>query len=114
MLLTGQLGVRIVIYQGRVVVAKQMASRTARLGEACKPHVGDILVAVNEKIVPPGSPLERVMGALRGYLQKPEPVLFWFVEDSEFKEHWEKIAPLEARRRRPPPQPSATIDLIED
>jgi hypothetical protein len=84
-----QLGVEVGNYKEKLVVSRKLPYRVQRLGEGCKPDVGDILVAVGEKVVPPVTNLDHVLAALRDVLRSGEPAEMWFAEDPEFKKHYE-------------------------
>lgn len=110
-----QLGVEVGAYRDRLLVSR-MLSRTNRLGEDCKPQVGDILVAVNRQVMPPVQSLEPVLKYLKRLLQHPAPVLLWFVEDADFKEFYKRVNPPKKRQReRPPPKPTdEVVELLDD
>lgn len=108
------LGVEVAAYKDRVIVSRRLHSRKSRLGEDCKPHVGDILVAVNRQVIPAVIQLEPVLRYLKTLLNGPSPIQLWFVEDSDFSVFYHRVSPPK-KRPRPPPQPTEkVVDLIDD
>lgn len=82
------LGVEVGNYKGRLVVSRKRSHRIQSAGKDCKPDVGDILVAVDNQVIPHVTNLDHILTALRRALQQGKPAQMWFAEDPEFKEHY--------------------------
>ena len=108
------LGLEIAVFRDRVVVAGKTKEKTNRLGEDCKPDIGDVLVAVGAQVVPAVQRLEGILNYLQNVLQNPPSVLY-FAEDPEFQEFyrsWQaEKAEMKKKRPRQVSQPGEVIEL---
>lgn len=111
-----QLGVEVGLYKDRLVVSKRTKSRLARLGENCKPHVGDVLVAIDTTILPPVQNLDPALKFLKKMLTRPQPATLWFVEDADFQEFYKKVSPpKKPQREKVKPKPTdEVVELLDD
>ncbi|CAB9508561.1 regulator of chromatin subfamily A-like protein 1 [Seminavis robusta] len=116
MLLNGStLGVEIAIYQRRIVVSRKLKSRVRRLGEDCKPDVGDVLVAVDTAVMPYVSNLDTTLKYIKGVLDRPKPSLLYFAEDAQFKQHYISVHPPQRKKSKPQPAPvDQVVELLDD
>ncbi len=76
-------GIELAIFKRRPVVVSRSQDRVHLLGEASKPSVGDVLVAVNARRVHRIEHLHYVTGLLKGLIERG-PVELTFIEDPEF------------------------------
>lgn len=82
---SGNYGIVIQPFQGRMVVKSKSARRIQEFGEHSKPNVGDVLVAVNGHHFPPGSEYMKVLMMLKSAMMSQEPAELIFEEDLAFQ-----------------------------
>jgi hypothetical protein len=109
------LGVEIGCFKDRLIVSRKTGPRVKRLGEDCKPEVGDILIGVENRLIPPVLSLDAILAPLRQILQRPKPCQFWFADDPEIKQFYRsqtKIGAQPKRREKRPREEGAGDDVI--
>lgn len=82
---SGNYGIVIQPFQGRMVVKSKSARRNQEFGKHSKPDVGDVLVAVNGHHFPPGSEYMKVLMMLKSAMMSQEPAELTFEEDLAFQ-----------------------------
>jgi SWI/SNF-related matrix-associated actin-dependent regulator 1 of chromatin subfamily A len=82
---SGNYGIVIQPFQGRMVVKSKSARRIQEFGKHSKPNVGDVLVAVNGHHFPPGSEYMNVLRMLKSAMMSQEPAELTFEEDLAFQ-----------------------------
>ena len=82
---SGNYGIVIQPFQGRMVVKSKSPRRIQEFGEHSKPSVGDVLVAVNGHHFPPGSEYMKVLMLLKSAMMSQEPAELIFEEDLAFQ-----------------------------
>ena len=83
-------GLMFSLVAGRLVVSGQNESRVREFGASAKPHVGDVLVAVNRRILPIVRELSQATGLLKSAMTQGTTELV-FAEDSEIRSHVKEI-----------------------
>lgn len=82
---SGNYGIVIQPFQGRMVVKSKSPRRIQEFGEHSKPCVGDVLVAVNGHHFPPGSEYMKVLMMLKSAMMSQESAELVFEEDLAFQ-----------------------------
>jgi len=82
-------GLVLVPHRGRVVVHQRTSKRINDLGRNIKPHVGDILVSIDNFPIHTSTPFVNVLNLMKKKLMKP-PVELMFAEDKGFAEYYKK------------------------
>jgi hypothetical protein len=109
------LGVEVCICSGRIVVSNKLPARRRRLGDDCKPDVGDVLVAVDNQVMPQVEKLDRALQYLKAVLGRPQPAVLFFAEDDDFKQFYtNNFGEGKKKLKTSTPQDDQVVDLILD
>jgi hypothetical protein len=109
------LGVEVSICKGRIVVAKKLPARMRRLGDDCKPDVGDVLVAVDNQVMPMVYKLDATLNYLKAVLSRPQPMVMFFAEHDDFKQFYiKKYGQVKKKPEMLTPRDDQVVDLLLD
>jgi hypothetical protein len=81
------LGLEVLLYEGRIIVSRLRPERIVRYGSSSKPSVGDILVAVQGQALGSITSLTATLQYIKAVLQKP-PIDLMFIEAPKFIERF--------------------------
>ena len=94
-----RLGLIFHFFKKRIVVSGISEARKAVSGKGSRPWVGDILVAFNNRLVPPQDNMRGVLEAICSCL-KASPIEFCFATDPTFTQEFQEHLILENARKR--------------